>query len=149
MIKTSKAFTSLIACFGLTLFVVGFAAPQTTDENRITPSGIAAEIPEEAKLRKNPIAPDRESIEWGGMYFSSQCTMCHGADGRGGGDLVERLQLKIPDFTDPAMQAQWTDGELFYVLTKGHGRMPAQKDRFNEKTKWSLVNYVRSFLSNG
>jgi len=101
-------------------------------------------IPEEAKRIKNPTTPTAESIENGKMWFSSQCTMCHGKNGDGTGDLVERLQLPMPDFTDAAQQRQWTDGEMFYVLTHGHGRMPDQKDRFKDEIKWNLVNYIRT-----
>jgi mono/diheme cytochrome c family protein len=73
--------------------------------------------------------------------------MCHGADGRGSGDLVERLDLEIPDFTNAEWQKLWSDGSLFYVVTKGHGDMPGQKDRFDDKIKWDLVNYVRTFAN--
>ncbi len=98
---------------------------------------------------KNPVAASEESLERGKLFFSSQCTMCHGHDGKGKGDLVSRLKLEPPDFTDKAMQEAWSDGALFYVLTEGHGRMPGQGDRFKDEVKWDLINYVRSFLQKG
>ncbi len=142
MIQPSR---TLLIGLGLALSAVIVAGLQVTDEELAVASRVFANIPEEAKQRKNPFARDPESVTRGELIFSSQCTMCHGADGRGTGDLVERLQLQMLDFTDPEMQARWTDGAMFYIVTKGHGEMPGQKDRFDEKRKWDLVNYVRSF----
>ena len=31
-----------------------------------------------------------------------------------------------------------------FILSKGHGSMPGQDGRFDEKTRWDLVNYVRT-----
>ena len=71
--------------------------------------------------------------------------MCHGSDGRGTGDLVERLSLEMPDFTDAKWQSKWSDGAFFYVVSTGHGEMPGQGKRFQEERMWHLVNYVRTF----
>jgi mono/diheme cytochrome c family protein len=145
MIQLSRALPILVIGLGLAALSVIFAGLQVTDDELVAASTVLTEIPEEAKQLKNPFATDAESVTRGEEIFSSQCTMCHGADGRGTGDLVERLQLKIPDFTDSKMQAKWTDGALFYVVTKGHGKMPGQEGRFDDKRNWDLVNCVRSF----
>jgi mono/diheme cytochrome c family protein len=142
MIQPSR---TLLIGLGLALSAVIVAGLQVTDEELAVASRVFAKIPEEAKQRKNPFARDPESVTRGELIFSSQCTMCHGADGRGTGDLVERLQLQMLDFTDPEMQARWTDGAMFYIVTKGHGEMPGQENRFDDKRNWDLVNYVRSF----
>jgi mono/diheme cytochrome c family protein len=71
--------------------------------------------------------------------------MCHGAKGDGTGDLVERLGYEMPDFTDPKQQKSRADGELYYVLSHGHGKMRGQEGRLDDKARWDLVNYVRSF----
>ena len=105
--------------------------------------GVPAEIPAEARDRRNPRPATKESVDRGGLLFSSQCVMCHGKDAHGKGDLVERLSLEVPDLTDPSLHEKWTDGQLFYVLNYGHGRMPKQ-DRFRDDVKWDLIDYVRS-----
>jgi mono/diheme cytochrome c family protein len=101
-------------------------------------------IPDHAKQRKNPYPGNQRSIENGKQIYQTQCTMCHGVTGDGKGDLVERLGLKVPDFTDPAMQKKRTDGELFFILTNGHKDMPGEGARFSEDWRWDLVNYIRS-----
>jgi mono/diheme cytochrome c family protein len=101
-------------------------------------------IPAAAKNRQNPWPATAESIESGGRIFASQCAMCHGAKGDGKGDLAARLLYKMPDFTAPDAEKRRTDGELFYIVDHGHGRMTGEGDRLSDDTKWSLVNYVRS-----
>ncbi len=51
--------------------------------------------------------------------------------------------LPTPDFT-AAQQKKRTDGELFYILTRGHAGMPGQGSRLREKQKWDLINFIRS-----
>ena len=99
-------------------------------------------IPEEEKKRVNPLPAVPEAILAGGNLYSSQCAMCHGIEGDGKGDLAQRLKLRIPDYTDPRIQKKRTDGELFYILTQGHGEMPAEK-RLSEPNKWEIILYLR------
>lgn len=101
-------------------------------------------IPEEEKNRKNPIEDAAESITMGRQLFSSQCVMCHGKEGDGTGDLAEEVGFDVPDFTDPEVQEKRTDGELYYILTRGHGEMPGQGERLRPIQKWHLVNFIRT-----
>lgn len=130
---------------GVTLILSGAVAlgEEPSDAALAVASGTAV-VPDEARNVKNPFASDAGVRETGTIYFNVQCTMCHGKDGRGTGDLVERLKLKMPDFTLPTWQTSRTDGELFYIITKGHGEMPGQKDRFKDEIKWGMINHVRS-----
>lgn len=113
---------------------------------------VPAPIPADAQRRSNPVEADPASLAEGRTLFASQCTMCHGGKGRGDGDLVGRLKLTVPDFTKAEWQQGWTDGGLFYAISEGHGRMPAQKkrdgvQRFDETTRWHLINFIRSLGS--
>jgi len=101
-------------------------------------------VPADERNRKNPLPPSPEVLERGQRIFASQCTMCHGSLGDGKGDLVDRLGLSVPDFTRPEVQAKRTDGELFYILGKGHGSMPGQEKRLKEEERWTLIHYLRS-----
>lgn len=100
-------------------------------------------IPPEEKTRKNPIPSSPDSIESGLNLYSSQCTMCHGPAGNGKGELAEKMQLKVPDFTSASAMKKRTDGELHYILRKGHGEMPPET-RLEEKDLWDMINYIRS-----
>jgi cytochrome c len=100
-------------------------------------------VPESEKAKKNPVPNVPEALESGKTLFQSQCAMCHGAKGDGRGDIAVSQKLKVPDFTDPKTQERRTDGELFYILSHGHGDMPAEK-RLADQNKWEMILYLRT-----
>lgn len=144
---------SLLAHLMIVVTVVGAPLarlPAAAQEQKEQPAPQVAppiSIPEEEKARKNPLKPTPESIDAGRRLFSTQCKMCHGEKGDGKGDLAVELKLAIPDFIDPKQQKSRTDGELFYLLTQGHGRMPGQGERLRPEQKWNLINFIRSLAS--
>ena len=101
-------------------------------------------IPAKEAQAANPVKPTEASIAAGGKFYSSQCAMCHGKGGDGKGDLAQQMELKMPDYRKPESLAKFTDGELFYILTNGMGKMPAEGDRTPEEKKWNVINYLRS-----
>jgi len=100
-------------------------------------------IPDADRKRPNPVPNVPEAIESGKNLYASQCAMCHGAKGDGRGDLAVSMGWKIGSFTTAAWQAKRTDGELFYILSQGHGDMPAEK-RLADQNKWEIVRYIRT-----
>jgi mono/diheme cytochrome c family protein len=117
--------------------------PQTSPTQTQGSGKIVTVIPEAERNRPNPVAATPESIESGKSLYSSQCAMCHGVAGDGKGELAGTLNLKVPDFTSTSAMKKRTDGELHYILTRGHGEMPAET-RMGEKELWDMINYVRS-----
>lgn len=103
-------------------------------------------IPESEKKRENPVPNVPEAIEAGKSLYSSQCAMCHGARGDGKGDVAVGLKMRIPSFADPKVQAKRTDGELFFIMTQGHGDMPGEK-RLVDQNKWEIVRYLRTLAT--
>jgi mono/diheme cytochrome c family protein len=95
----------------------------------------------------NPVKPVASSIADGKHLYESQCLMCHGKDGDGKGDLAVDMKLNLRDFRDAATFKESTDGELFYIISKGKGDMPGAADRLSPTQCWNLVNYVRSLSS--
>jgi mono/diheme cytochrome c family protein len=101
-------------------------------------------IPAKDAQLPNPVKPTEASIAAGARFYSSQCAMCHGKDGDGKGDLAQQMELKIPDYRKPESLAKFTDGELFYILSNGMGKMPAEGNRTPDEKKWNVINYLRS-----
>ena len=102
-------------------------------------------LPADAATLTNPITPTTESQAHAKMMYGIDCAMCHGAHGNGKGDLVADMQLKLKDFTDPSSLKDMSDGELFYTIKNGRGKMPGEGDRAKDPDLWNLVILVRSF----
>jgi mono/diheme cytochrome c family protein len=106
-------------------------------------------IPADAARMTNPVKPTPDSLARAKKIYGYDCAMCHGANGNGKGDVVEDLKLKLKDYTDPASLKDMTDGEMFYVITKGKGQMPGEGERMKPEEAWNMVIYVRSFSKGG
>ena len=100
-------------------------------------------MPADAATLTNPVKPTQESQAHAKMMFGIDCAMCHGANGNGKGDLVEDMHLTMKDLTDPDSLKGMPDGELFYVIKNGKGKMPGEGDRAKDDDIWNLVIYVR------
>jgi len=105
------------------------------------------QIPAQAHKRKNPVPDVPEAVRAGGNLFASQCSMCHGVNGDGRGDLAVSMKMKIPDLRATDLQKKRTDGDLFYLTRKGHRDMPAEK-RLSEQNIWEIVRFIRSLGKN-
>jgi cytochrome c5 len=111
-----------------------------SEEYKITP---------EAAARVNPVKSTPEGLAEARKAFKYDCEMCHGAQGDGKGDLVESMKLTMHDWREASALEGKTDGELFYIITKGKGKMMGEGDRQPEKLRWNLVNLVRSLATKG
>lgn len=138
----------LIAC---ALLLAGALSTRTQQQSAETSSSSDPEykITPEDIAKKNPIKGSPEGLAEAKKMYGYDCAMCHGAHGDGKGEIVESMKLTMHDWRDPASLAGKTDGELFYIITKGKGKMPAEGDRQTEKLRWNLVNLVRSMAAKG
>jgi mono/diheme cytochrome c family protein len=119
----------------------GFAQDKpASSEPKITPEDAA---------KKNPVAPTPESLAEARKFFGYNCAMCHGKDGDGKGELAAEMKLELHDWRDASSIEKMTDGELFWIISNGKGKMPGNGDRDPEKMRWKYVNLVRSFGKKG
>ncbi|HYL84641.1 MAG TPA: c-type cytochrome [Candidatus Angelobacter sp.] len=129
----------LLASLGALAVERGF--PQDKAEPKMTPEDVE---------KKNPIAPTAEGLAEARKLYGYDCAMCHGKQGDGKGDLAADMKLELHDWRDPASLEKMTDGELFFVISNGRGKMVGgEGDRSPEKMRWNLVNLVRSFAKKG
>lgn len=105
-----------------------------------------SKIPAEEAKRTNPVKPTPESLAESRRLYGYDCAMCHGKTGDGKGDLAADMKLTLRDWRDPATLAGMADGEIFYVIRKGKGKMTGEEDRLKNNQIWGLVNVVRSFV---
>lgn len=123
-------------------------AQQTKDkfkEGQGTEPAVAP-IPAEAAAMKNPVKPTPDGLAEARKLYGYHCAMCHGKDGDGKGDLGEQMKLDLKDWRDASTISKYSDGELFYIITNGRGKMVGgEGDRTKAEVRWNLVNLVHSF----
>lgn len=108
----------------------------------------AWKAPSDAAAVKNPVPKAKESLDRGKLLFLRQCMTCHGISGKGDGPEAAGLDPKPGDFTDVAKMKAQTDGELFWKLTNGRGKMKPYAEisaTHTDQEKWDLINFIRTF----
>jgi mono/diheme cytochrome c family protein len=134
---------STFVCLGSSIFLPAVFAQDKPKDAQAAPAAEFKIPPEDAK-KTNPGKNDASAIADGKKLYSSQCYLCHGKDGDGKGELAQDMKLTLRDYHDPAALKGMTDGELFYILSKGKGEMPNEDDRLTEAQRWHLIAYIRS-----
>jgi cytochrome c5 len=136
-----------------TLFLIVFAlslrqntAQETPDKSK---SADEYKISAQDAARVNPVKATPEGLAEARKVFGYDCAMCHGEKGDGKGEVVESMKLIMHDWREPTTLAGKTDGELFYIITKGKGKMIPEGDRVPERIRWNLVNLVRALAAKG
>jgi len=132
----------LLACFGV------LSAKQSSTEKK--PASGEPQMTPEDVAKKNPVTPTPEGLAQARKLYGYDCAMCHGKDGDGKGELAAEMKLELHDWRDATSIEKMTDGELFFIVSNGKGKMlGGEGDRSPEKMRWNLVNLVRSFGKKG
>jgi mono/diheme cytochrome c family protein len=136
-----------IGAFLLVAFGISLAKPNSIQEK---PGGAEPKMTPEDVAKKNPIAPTAEGLAEARKLYGYDCAMCHSKNGDGKGDLAADMKLELRDWRDASTLEKMTDGELFFIISNGKGKMTGgEGDRSTEKMRWNLVNLVRSFGKKG
>jgi mono/diheme cytochrome c family protein len=105
-----------------------------------------APIPAADVAKKNPVKPTPAGMAEAKKLYGYHCAMCHGKDGDGQGELATDMKLQLNDWRNPDSISKMTDGELFYIITNGRGKMTGgEGDRTKDEVRWNLVSLVHSF----
>ena len=134
---------SAFVCLGSSILLPAVSAQDKPKDAQAAPVAEFKIPPEDAK-KTNPGKNDAAAIADGRKLYSSQCYLCHGKDGDGKGEIAQDMKLTLRDYHDPAALKGMTDGELFYILSKGKGEMPNEDDRLTDAQRWHLIAYIRS-----
>ena len=79
--------------------------------------------------------------------WAKQCAKCHGEDGKGQTTMGKKL--KVGDYTDPKVQAKFTDEEMIKITKEGKKEgsktlMKGYAEVFSEQEIKDLVVYIRA-----
>jgi mono/diheme cytochrome c family protein len=144
-------------CVGCLMALAALTAAAATAPQKaaVDRTGDAWEIPDAASARRNPVVGSEEAWRDGRALWMIHCQNCHGVEGRGDGPdarLHERRKGHAPrNLTDPDVQENLTDGDIFYRISngiiereKGNVVMPSFADKVSsEGDRWRLVLFVR------
>jgi len=84
----------------------------------------------------------------GAAIYSDTCAQCHGDDGKG--KTTKGRRLKIRDFSDPKVQASFTDAEAIKAVEDGIKNtnnvilMKGYKDDYSDAEVKAVVAYFRT-----
>lgn len=78
----------------------------------------------------------------GAKIYRAQCTICHGAKGKGDGPAAAGLKPRPSDLSDAVLMAKLSDDSLVKVLTGGRKAMPG----FGKILKPEDVRRVAAFV---
>jgi hypothetical protein len=139
----------VVGAFLVVVFGVALAQQNVAQENsdKSKSSGEEYKITPEDIARVNPLKSTPQGLAEAKRAYGYDCEMCHGSQGDGKGEVVESMKLTMHDWHDPASLAGKTDGEIFYIITKGKGKMMGEGDRQPEKLRWNLVLLVRAMAA--
>jgi mono/diheme cytochrome c family protein len=94
-------------------------------------------VPTNAKDLKNPVPRSADTHREGKQIFAERCASCHGADA-GGDGKQDRVDYDLRDIV-----ADLEDGELFWKITHGVGKMPSYAGSLSDHERWLMVNHLR------
>lgn len=97
-------------------------------------------VPVSAKHLENPVEKNARTLEAGREVYRGHCGRCHGATGAGDGAAEERAGYDLRTIL-PGL----TDGELFWKVTHGVGKMPSFAGVLTETERWLVITHMRTF----
>ena len=95
-----------------------------------------------AAPRSSGVVAAEVTAEDAAATYKSKCAMCHAPDGSGNTSVGKSMKLR--DLGSAEVQGQ-SDDQLFQIILKGKGKMPAYEKSLGEDTCKALVTYIRSF----
>lgn len=104
---------------------------------------------EAARVLQNPVTANREVLERGKKMYEVYCQVCHGPQGDGKGSLYTSGKYTYPpaSLINEKMSAA-PDGEIYHVITVGHGIMAEHGSMIRPDDRWKIAVYVKSVLQN-
>ena len=94
-------------------------------------------VPTTAKDILNPISWNKDVASEADKVYSDHCISCHGKHGAGDGSK-EKVDYDLRSILYPL-----TDGELYWKITHGVGKMPSYAGVLTDNERWLMVLQLR------
>lgn len=100
-----------------------------------------------AKSLENPFDLNAEILERGKRMYEAYCQICHGPQGDGLGSLFTSGKYPYPPaslLSEKMLDAP--EGDIYHVITVGHGIMPEHGTIVRPEDRWKISMYVKEVL---
>lgn len=102
-------------------------------------------IPQEEAPAAKATKVSPEALAKAKKVYAVDCALCHNENGDGKTDLAKGMNANPGDWTEAKTLASKQDQELFDVIRKGKGVMPAEDaGRTDDATVRAMIHYIRS-----
>jgi mono/diheme cytochrome c family protein len=102
-------------------------------------------VPADILTGKNPLPMTDAVLARAKTAYTENCVQCHGQTGKGDGPMAGMLKEPPANLSDGAIVGPLTDGEMFWVMTKGKPpAMPVFESKLSNQERWSLVHFLRN-----
>jgi putative copper resistance protein D len=93
---------------------------------------------------RSPVRYSAQSIGDGVQAYAEQCSICHGAQGRGDGPAAAALPVRPTDLTEHVLHHR--EGDILWWIKRGipGTPMPAFEGRIAEPRMWDVINLLRA-----
>lgn len=144
---------SMVFVLGFMFYLVAIQPGVNLDEKVVDPHAKSAGGEEKPAFNmaavKEPWIATPEIIEYGHKLFLTNCSMCHGNEGKGDGPAGAGLNPKPRNM----VEGKWTQGSgviaHFKVVTNGiPGTSMAAFKHFKVGDRWAIALFVESITTN-
>jgi mono/diheme cytochrome c family protein len=91
---------------------------------------------------RNPLPASQAVLARGRVVYQTFCAVCHGVRGAGDGPLIPKFP-NPPTYTSGHL-LDMPDGQIFHVITRGSGMMPAYGGQIAPEDRWKAVHWLRT-----
>jgi mono/diheme cytochrome c family protein len=90
-----------------------------------------------------PVTLSPELLQRGRARFDIYCAVCHGLNGDGNGEVVQRGFPAPPTYHSERLR-QAPIGHFYDVITNGYGVMYSYASRVEPEDRWAIAAYIRA-----
>lgn len=94
------------------------------------------------KLLSNPLPVNEKTLLTGQKRYDTYCSPCHGNYGKGDSRLRGQFPNPPSLLTDKLIN--WTDGNIYHVITNGQNVMSSYAKQISRDDRWAIVHYIRA-----
>jgi len=105
-------------------------------------------VPETYRDAHNPTSPTPETIDVGRALYQVHCQACHGATGRGDGNVANALNPSPALLAYLIQMPMTVDSYLLWSVAEGGAafgtEMPAFRDALSRDDIWKIITFLRA-----